>query len=279
MKKVFIIAEIGINHNGDINLAKKMIKSAKECGADAVKFQKRDVKTLYSKEYLLSYRESPWGKTQLDQKNGLEFGLKEYEQIINYCKKLKIDWFASPWDLPSVNFLKKLKPKYMKVPSALIIDPKLLDAIAKIKKFTFISTGMSTFKDIDRAVRIFKKHKCGFELMHCISAYPFEDHQANLNMIEVLRNKYKVNIGYSGHEKGGTAVSYAAVALGATSVERHFTLDRSLYGSDQSASLSPDGFRKLCGGIRVLEKALIGTKKKYILNIEKGVAKKLRENI
>ena len=279
MPKTTIIAEIGINHNGDLDIAKKMILAAKKCEVDIVKFQKRDIETLYSKEYLSSSRESPWGKTQYDQKKGLEFGYKEYDIIDKFCKKIKIHWFASPWDIPSVQFLKKYKLKYSKVASAMIINRNLLTEIAKQKKYTFISTGMCTFKDIDVAVKIFKKYKCKFELMHCISAYPFQDKLANLNMIDILKKRYKVNVGYSGHEKGGLSISYAAVAKGATSLERHFTLDRTMYGSDQAASITPKGLSDLVGGVRSIEHALEGPKTKKILEIEKDIAAKLRENV
>ena len=162
----------------------------------------------------------------------------------------------------------------------MIVDEKLLEEVAKQKKYTFISTGMSSFKEIDNAVAIFKKFKCEFELMHTVSAYPFNDDQANLNLIKILRDKYKCKVGYSGHERGGLAISYAAVALGATSLERHFTLDRTMYGSDQAASITPSGFRELIGGVRNIERAVNSKiKDKKILDIEKSVAKKLRAHI
>ena len=276
---VFIIAEIGINHNGDVKLAKKLISSAKKCGADAVKFQKRDINLVYSKELLAEKRESPWGNTQLDQKKGLEFEKNEYDEINKFCKSIDIVWFASAWDLNSLKFLEQYNFKYNKIASAMIVDEKFLKEVAKQKKYTFISTGMSEYKHIDKAVEIFKSEKCDFELMHCVSAYPFENKYAQLPLITEIRNKYKCNVGYSGHEKSGLAISYAAVALGATSIERHFTIDRTMYGSDQAASLTPEGFSKLVGGIRVISEASKLDVGKTILEIEKPVAKKLRMHI
>ena len=276
---VFIIAEIGINHNGNINLAKEMIDNSVVAGADAVKFQKRDIETVYSKELLDSLRESPWGNTQREQKFGLEFDKKEYDIINDYCKKKKIKWFASAWDLKSLSFLSNFNLDYNKIASAMIVDERFLEAVAKQKKYTFISTGMSSYRHIDKAVKIFKDNNCEFELMHCISAYPFDDGLANLNLIKSMREKYNCKVGYSGHEKGGLAISVAAVALGATSIERHVTVDRTIYGSDQAASLTPDGFKNLVKAIRKVEKATNGHQTQEILEIEKDVAKKLRLHI
>ena len=278
-KKIFFIVEIGINHNGDIKIAKEMIKEAKFSGADAVKFQKRDIDLVYDKETLSSKRESPWGDTFRHQKEGIEFGLKEYKQIDEYCRSLDIEWFASAWDLNSLDFLKQFKLKYTKIASPMIIDKKFLEEVAKQGKHTFISTGMSDFKIIDEAVQIFRKNKCSFELMHCISKYPFDDSKANLNMINVLKKRYGCNVGYSGHEKGGLAISYAASALGISSLERHFTLDRNMYGTDQTASITPPTLKQLIGGIRKIEMALEGSKDKVILEEEKSVAEKLRAHI
>jgi N-acetylneuraminate synthase len=277
--KSFVIAEIGINHNGDINLAKKMIDVSVEAGADAVKFQKRDIDIVYSKEFLDSFRDSPWGKKQRDQKLGLEFNEDQYKIIDDYCKKKNIEWFASAWDLNSLDFLSKFNCKYNKVASAMIVDINLLEAIAQQGKYTFISTGMSSYVEIDKAIEIFKKYNCNFELMQCVSAYPFDDSMANLNMIKNMREKYNCKVGYSGHEKGGLAISVAAVALGATSIERHITLDRTMYGSDQAASLTPEGFKSLVNAIRKVEQAIRGDNEKKILKIEEDVAKKLREHI
>ena len=274
-----IISEIGINHNGNINLPKKMIEESKNAGADLVKFQKRDINLVYSKEILDQKRESPWGTTTREQKAGLEFGAKEYDEIDEFCKKINIKWFASAWDLKSLDFLKKYNLKYNKIASAMIVDKNFLKKVAQEKKHTFISTGMSTIENIKDAVNIFKNEKCSFELMHCISAYPFDDIEANLNLIGILRKTFNCDVGYSGHEKGGLAISCASAALGITSLERHFTIDRTMYGSDQSASLTAKGFKELVGSVRKIEKALDGNKTKIILDIEKPVASKLRAHI
>ena len=276
---VFVISEIGINHNGNIDIAKKMIQLSKEIGVDAVKFQKRDINLVYSQEQLSKFRESPWGNTEKEQKQGIEFGQKEYEIIDDYCKNLNLDWLASAWDKNSVEFLKQFNLKIQKVPSALIVDELYLESIAQNKKYTYISTGMCEMKHIEKCVEIFRANSCPFELMHCISAYPFEDHKANLKMINILMEKFNCKVGYSGHEKGGQAISFAAVSLGATSIERHLTLDRTMYGSDQSASLEPEGFKSLVKGIRKISKALKGSSEKKILPEEINVAKKLRANL
>jgi len=277
--KIKIIAEIGINHNGDINLAKKMITEAKECGADIVKFQKRDINIVYTEEFLKEKRESPWGSTQYDQKKGLEFEEKEYDQIDLFCKNIGIEWFASAWDLNSLNFLRKYNFEYNKIASAMIIDKNFLKEVAKLKKYTFISTGMCDLKDIDESVEIFNSENCPFELMHCVSVYPFDAKYANLQMINYYKDRYKCKVGYSGHEKSGLAISYAAAAHGISSLERHFTTDRTLYGSDQAASIAPEGFSRLVGGIRVIESAFNSSTDKKILDIEENVAKKLRGHI
>lgn len=274
---VFIIAEIGINHNGDLGIAKDLIKTAKEAGCDAVKFQKRTIDIVYTKELLDSHRESPWGKTQRAQKEGLEFGLEKYKEIDSYCKELGIEWFASAWDIESQKFLRNFKCKYNKIASAMIVYDELLKEAASEKKYTFISTGMSTIDQIDNAVNIFVKAGCPFELMHCVSTYPMDDEDANLNCMTTLKNRYKCNVGYSGHEVG-LAVSYAAVALGATSLERHITLDRAMYGSDQAASVEPSGLRMLVGAVRKIEKAL-GDGSITINPKEIPIAKKLRAHI
>jgi len=277
--KPFIIAEIGINHNGDIELAKKMILSAINCGADSVKFQKRDINLVYTKEFLSEKRESKWGNTQYDQKKGLEFGEKEYDEIDRFCKKENITWFASAWDKNSLKFLDKYKLKYNKVASAMIVDTDFLKSVAERKIYTFISTGMCTYDDIENAVNIFNEAKCEFELMHCISVYPFASKYANLKMINYLREKFKCKVGYSGHEKSGLAISYAACAMDISSLERHFTIDRTLPGSDQAASLGPEGFSRLCGGVKEIAEALVLDSDKKILDIEKPIAEKLRMHI
>ena len=274
---VFIIAEIGINHNGDMGIAKDLIKLAKEAGCDAVKFQKRTIDLVYTKELLDSYRESPWGTTQRQQKEGLEFNEQQYWEIDGYCKELGIEWFASAWDVESQKFLRKFNCKYNKVASAMIVDKNLLREIASERKYTFISTGMTELSQIDAAVEIFKKNDCPFELMHCISTYPMVDEDANLNCINTLRARYKCKVGYSGHEVG-LAVSYAATALGISSLERHITLDRAMYGSDQAASLEPAALRQLVGAVRKIEVAM-GDGEVRVNQKELPISQKLRSHI
>jgi len=274
---IFIIAEIGINHNGDLGITKDLIKVAKEAGCDAVKFQKRTLEKVYTSEELNKQRESPWGTTNRQQKEGLEFGQHEFEQIDSYCKELGIEWFASAWDVESQNFLKQFDLNYNKIASAMMVDSDLLRIVAAEGRHTFISTGMSTLEEIDCAVEIFKKSGCPFEIMHCVSTYPMEDTDANLNCISTLRDRYSCDVGYSGHEVG-LAVSYAAAALGISSLERHITLDRAMYGSDQSASIEPAALRSLVGAVRKIEQAM-GDGKKYVLDSEIPIAKKLRGHL
>ena len=278
MKKIFFIAEIGINHNGNIDIAKELIEKAKLAGFDAVKFQKRTIEKVYSKEILETHRESPWGKTTREQKKGLEFNEDQYDEIDKFCKDKKIIWFASAWDVGSLEFLDKFNLKYHKIASAMIVDLNFLEAVAKRGQHTFISTGMSEVKDIDNAVNIFKKYNCPFELMHCVSTYPMKPEDANLRTIESLKKKYSCNVGYSGHENG-IAVSLCASMLGITSLERHITLDRTMYGSDQSASLEYQGYSNLIAMINKFNIALGDEKLGYILDEEKIIAKKLRAHI
>lgn len=274
---IFIIAEIGINHNGDLNIAKELIKLAKESGCDAVKFQKRTIDLVYDKALLDSPRESPWGKTQREQKQGLEFGVEQYKAIDAYCRELGIAWFASAWDLESQKFLRQFNLKHNKIASAMLTYLEFLKLVASERKHTFISTGMSTQEDIDRAVKIFRDAGCPFELMHCVSTYPMRDEDANLNRIKTLRERYHCDVGYSGHETG-LAISYAAAALGITSLERHITLERSMYGSDQAASIEPSGLRQLVGAVRKIELAM-GDGGIRVLESEIPIAKKLRAHI
>lgn len=270
----YIIAEIGINHNGDLNLAKKLIDVAVIAGCDAVKFQKRTVDKVYTKEYLDSPRVSPWGDTQRAQKEGLEFGKKEYDIIDAYCREKGIAWYASAWDIDSQRFLQQYDCKYNKVASAMLTNEELLEEIAKEGKYTFIATGMSTLEEIDLAVEIFEKHDCPYELMHCNSTYPMPSEDANLKLIKVLSDIYKCKVGYSGHEEG-TLVSTCAVAAGASSIERHITLDKHMYGSDQKASIEPYELCKLVKDIRETEK-IMGTGEKVLTAAEEEVKKKLR---
>tara|TARA_B100001093_G_C26737105_1_gene974943 strand:+ start:367 stop:1209 length:843 start_codon:yes stop_codon:yes gene_type:complete len=274
---IVIVAEIGINHNGDMGICKQLIDVAKDAGADCVKFQKRDINQVYTQEYLDSPRESPWGTTQREQKLGLEFSADEYQEIEDYCKSKGLEWFASAWDINSQKFLRQFNSKYNKVASAMIVYTELLEEIASEGKHTFISTGMTTYNDIQTAVDIFRKADCSFELMHTISTYPMEEKNANLGMIKTLREKFNCNVGYSGHEVG-LAVSYAASALGITSLERHITLDRSMYGSDQSASVEPAGFRQLIGAVRKIELAM-GDGIKKTIEAEAPIAANLRQHL
>ena len=274
---VFIIAEIGINHNGDLDIAKELIDIAADAGSDAVKFQKRSIDLVYTPEFLDGTRESPWGTTQREQKQGLEFGVEEYKEIDSYCRKVGIEWFASAWDLESQKFLKKFDLKYNKIASAMIVYEELLRSVASEGKHTFISTGMSSIEDIDKAVNIFTSSNCPFTLLHCKSTYPMRDEDANLNSINTLRNKYNCDVGYSGHEVG-LAVSYAAAAFGISVLERHLTLDRAMYGSDQASSVEPAGFRMLVGAVRKINEALGDGVLGYIEK-EIPIAENLRQHL
>jgi N-acetylneuraminate synthase len=278
MKKPLLIAEIGINHNGDINIAKKLIDNSKSAGFDAVKFQKRNIYKVYDKKILETPRESPWGNNTEKQKLGLELSQKDYEEIDKYCKQINIDWFASAWEEDSLNFLKKFDLKYNKIASAMIVDRDFLKAVAQEKKHTFISTGMSTTKNIEDAVEIFSTNKCSFELMHCVSTYPMKTKDANLKTIDQLKREFKCDVGYSGHENG-VVVSLAALSFGISSLERHITLDRTMYGSDQSASLEYNGMKFLTESIKKFCEAIGQEKMGNILEDEIPIAKKLRAHI
>ena len=274
---VFITAEIGINHNGDIDIAKKLIDIASNAGCNAVKLQKRTVEKVYSKDILDSPRDSPWGKTTREQKMGLEFDLDEYKIIDDYCKTKNIDWYASSWDLDSQDFLKKFNLKHNKVASAMLTNTPLLKKIAEEKKHSFISTGMSTMEQIHNAVQIFQENNCPFELQHSNSSYPMKPEEANLKCIQTLKNEFNCSVGYSGHESMGYLICVSAVLLGATSIERHITLDRSMYGSDQAASLEPQGLERLVRDIRTIDK-ILGDGVKRIWPSEIPVMKKLRDS-
>ena len=273
---VFVVAEIGINHNGDVGIAKKMIDVAKNSGCNAVKFQKRTVEKVYSKEVLDSPRDSPWGKTTREQKLGIEFGKREYDEIDRYCFLHDMEWYASAWDVDSQKFLRQYNLKHNKIASAMLTDYKLLETVAEEKKLTFISTGMSTMDEVRKAVEIFKKYDCPFELMHCNSAYPMDISEANLLCIPTLKKEFNCNVGYSGHEVAGYLVCVSAVLLGATSIERHMSLDRTLYGSDQVASLEPLGWIRLVRDIRKI-KQILGDGKKRIWDSELPAKEKLRK--
>ena len=272
---IFVTAEIGINHNGDVDIAKKLIDMAKKAGCDAVKFQKRTIEKVYSKEILDSPRNSTWGSTTRDQKLGLEFEKEEYDKIDDYCKKIGIEWFASCWDIDSQLFIKQYNCKFNKVASAMLTNLELLKTIADEKKHTFIGTGMSTIDEIREAVKIFQENNCPFELMHSNSTYPTNLEETNIKCIETLRNEFKCNVGYSGHESVSYLVCVCAAVLGATSIERHITLDRSMYGSDQSASLEFAGLDRMVRNVKQVE-MILGDGVKRVWDSELPIKKKLR---
>jgi len=272
---IYIIAEIGINHNGDIEIAKQLIDAASDAGFDAVKFQKRTIDKVYTKEFLDSPRESPWGTTQRAQKEGLEFSVDEYKFIDSYCNEKRIQWSASTWDIDAQVFLQQFDCSFNKVASPMLGHFPLLKLIASEKKRTFISTGMSTLEEIDEVVKIFKDANCPFELMHCNSTYPMKDEDANLRCIPMLKERYGCEVGYSGHESSLIKVCTAAVALGATSLERHITLDRAMYGSDQAASIEINALRNFAESVRAIPDVL-GSGEKILTDAERKVREKLR---
>ena len=273
--QTFFIAEIGINHNGDIKNALKLIESAKLAGCDAVKFQKRTPKIATPKSSWDVMRETPWGKMKyIDYKKKIEFEKREYDIIDKYCKKIDIIWTASCWDVPSVKFIEKYKVKFHKVPSACITDILLLKELKKTNKPVIISTGMSTEKQIKKAVNILSQKN--LSILHCNSSYPAQNYQLNLRYIEKLKKTYKRSIiGYSGHEMNLSS-SVAAVVLGAKIIERHITLDKSMWGTDQQASIEPLGFARLIKDVRAVEKSL-GRPVKIIYPEEKVIMSKLRK--
>ena len=261
---------------GSIEIAKEIIDAAVNAGFDAVKFQKKDVENIYTKEFLNSPLESPWGKTQREMRLHREFSDDQFQILSDYCKKKKILWYVSCWDIKSQKQMRKFKTKYNKVASAMLIHKKLLETIAEEKKYTFISTGMSTLKDIENAIKIFRDYDCPFELMHSHSSYPMNPEEANLKLIPKLKKKFKCKVGYSGHEPGASLICVAAVLTGATSIERHITIDRTMYGHDQAASLEPEGMRRLVRDIKLLD-IILGDGKKRIWDSEKPNMKKLRQ--
>lgn len=272
---VYVIAEIGINHNGNIDLALALIDEAKDAGCDAVKFQKRDPDVCVPRDQQLTLRETPWGTmTYLDYKKRIEFGEVEYDQIDAHCQKLSIAWSASAWDVPSQRFLRRYPRTFNKVASAMLTDNELLHEVASEGIKTYISTGMSTLAEIDAAVSIFIEHHTPFELMHSVSVYPAQSAELNLATILTLRDRYGVPVGYSGHESS-VSPSIVAVTLGAASLERHITLDRSMWGTDHASSLEPAGLRQLTGAIRKVREEL-GDGTKRVLEAETTNAKKLR---
>ena len=275
---LFLIAEIGINHNGDLNIAKQLIDAAATAGFDAVKFQKRTIESVYTKEFLDSPRESPWGTTQRDQKEGLEFTFEDYSEIDSYCKTRKMQWTASAWDIDAQLFLQQFDCKFNKVASPMLGHLPLLKLIASEGKKTFISTGMSTLEELDVVVKIFMEANCPFELMHCNSTYPMKEEDANLLCIPMLKNRYGVDVGYSGHESSLIKVCTSAVTLGATSLERHITLDRAMYGSDQAASIETHALRNFVESVRAIP-GILGTGKKELSGAELKTREKLRISV
>ncbi len=268
----FIVAEIGINHNGSVELAKKLIDAAVHAGCDAVKFQKRTVEVVYSAEELAKPRENPFGPTNGDLKRGLEFGQQQYEEIDSYCRSKGIMWFASCWDEQSADFIEQFSPPCYKIASASLTDDNLLRHHRAFGRPIILSTGMSTLEQIDHAVEVLGTDD--LVLMHTTSTYPSQLEELNLRTVQMLGERYGVPVGYSGHEVG-LATSVAAVALGACVLERHITLDRAMWGSDQAASVEPVGFERLVKDVRAVEKAL-GDGVKRVYDSEVPIMKKLR---
>ncbi len=271
-KKCFFIAEIGINHNGDINLAKKLIDVAFTFGCDAVKFQKRTVEVVYTKEELERPRPNPFGDTNGDLKRGLEFGYEEYKEIDEYCKNKGILWFASCWDEASVDFIEQFDPCCYKIASASLTDDNLLKHTKATGKPILLSTGMSTIEEIDHAVEILGEEN--LVIYHCTSTYPTENIEMNLNTINTLKDRYNCPIGFSGHERG-IMPSIVAATMGACSIERHITIDRTLWGTDHAASLEPEGLYRLVRDIKQIP-LIKGDGVKKVYESELPIIEKLR---
>jgi N-acetylneuraminate synthase len=275
---LFLIAEIGINHNGSLDIAKQLVDGAAGAGFDAVKFQKRTIDSVYTQDYLDGPRDSPWGTTQREQKYGLEFGQEEYQEIDDYCSEKGIAWSASAWDVEAQRFIRNFDCTFNKVASAMLGHRPLLSDIAAEGKKTFISTGMATLEEIGAVVDLFRKAECPFELMHCNSTYPMREQDANLLCIPMLKQRFGCDVGYSGHETSLLKVCTTAAALGATSLERHITLDRAMYGSDQSASIEIHSLRDFVETVRMIPH-LMGTGEKQISEAETEVRGKLRVDV
>jgi len=273
-EEIFIIAEVGINHNGDMNLAKQLIDMAVQADCDAVKFQKRTIDLVYTQEVLDSPRESPWGTTQREQKEGLEFSQEQYEEIDKYCREKGIPWSASAWDIPSLDLIERFNPPFHKVASAMLTNDMFIDAVASKQRLTLISTGMATLEILDEIVEVFRNAGTDFVLLHTVSTYPSPESDLNLLTIQTLQERYGVPVGYSGHEPS-VSPSVVAAVLGASVIERHITLGRYLYGSDQSASLEESGLRQLVSMIRKIP-TILGTGEKKWAPGEREVAEKLR---
>jgi len=275
VRKPYVVAEIGINHNGDINLAKKMIKSAYQCGCQAVKFQKRTPELCVPKAHRDILRETPWGLiTYMEYRHKVEFGREEYDEIDSFCRELGVDWFASAWDIPSLEFLRRYKSPFNKVASPMLTNHKLVEQIALEGKMTFISTGMSEYADIDQTVKIFRDIACPFILLHTVSEYPLTNDKTNLRQITTLRNRYQCPVGNSGHEST-MLPSLIAVMMGAVVIERHFTINRAMWGTDQAASLEPRGMAVLTNYINQIP-LILGSGERIVTEQEKANALKLR---
>ena len=270
--RCYIVAEIGLNHNGSLDLAKKLIDVAIESGCDAVKFQKRTVEVVYSTEELALLRESPFGSTNGDLKRALEFGEKEYTEIDRYCRKLGIDWMASCWDENSVDFMEQFNPPCYKIASASLTDDQLLQHHRNYERPIILSTGMSTEEQIQHAVGVLGSDQ--LILLHCTSTYPAAAEELNLRVIETLKRTFPVPVGYSGHESSFLP-TFAAVMMGANVIERHITLDRAMWGSDQAASLEPAAFERLIKYVRELD-VIRGDGIKKVYDSELPIIKKLR---
>ena len=271
-KPSYVIAEIGINHNGDLDIAKKLISLAHAAGCDAVKFQKRTVDVVYTAAELATPRENPFGPTNGDLKRGLEFGKDAYDEIDAYCKEVKMPWFASCWDEASVDFIDQYNPPCYKIASASLTDDKLLKHTRAKGKPIIMSTGMSTMEQVEHAVEVLGTKD--LILLHTCSTYPSKYTELNLRVMKTLRDKFGVPVGYSGHESG-LAPSVAAVAIGACAIERHITIDRAMWGSDQAASVGPSGLTQLVRDIRLVETSM-GSPEKQLIPTEVPIAKKLR---
>lgn len=275
VRRPIMIAEIGINHNGSLDIARQLIDMASEVGCDFVKFQKRTIDIVYTPAQLAQPRESPWGSTQREQKEGLEFNEQEYDEIDAYCKSKGIGWFASAWDIESLKFLRKYDLPYNKVASAMLTHLPFVEEVAREGKPTFVSTGMSTYEQIDTAVAVFARHDCPIVLMHSVSEYPAPVERLNLLAINSLWQRYGLPVGYSGHETVMANVVNFATLLGAVALERHITLDRSMYGTDQSASLERTGLKKMVTYVNFLP-LILGDGVKRVTEEEAKVAEKLR---
>jgi len=276
-ENVYVTGEIGINHNGDIQNARKLIDVAAVAGADAVKFQKRNPEKCVPPDQRDIRRQTPWGEmTYIEYRHRIEFGKEEYDAIDVYCKERGIDWYASPWDMDSLEFLVPYKTKHWKVASAMLTHHEMLDAMAQTGAHTFVGTGMSSLEEVDKAVEIFKARGAAYTLMHTVSTYPAKNEELNLNCISFLRERYKCPVGYSGHEFG-LLPTVLAVVLGAVAVERHITLNRTMIGSDHLASVEPVGLMKLVAQIKTA-RTVMGDGVKRVYDSELPVRAKLRSH-